>query len=83
MNNLENTRLSERSQTQKTTEYMISYAKYPEQTNPQRQKVDQQLLVGGAVSGEKHLLMGYRGDENVLELDNVMALQPYQYIKNH
>lgn len=32
--------LSERTQTQKATDYIIFYMKYPEQANPQRQRAD-------------------------------------------
>lgn len=43
----ENNTLSERSWTQKFTHCMISFMKYPEQANPQKEKADWWLPVAG------------------------------------
>ena len=54
--NFENTKLSERSQTQKATYCVIHLYKYPEQANLQRQKIDEWLPGAGGRGNGKQML---------------------------
>ena len=67
--------------------YNPIYMKHPEQTNPQRQKVDQQL--SGARGRDKEEVIGtgyrvsFRGNEHILELDSDNGCTTLEYTKNY
>lgn len=86
--NLVNAAESQRSQSQKARYFYFIHMKCPEESNPQRHKVDQQLFGaeenGGVgecyLKGMKFLS---EGDENAIKLTIMMVVHICDYTKNY